>query len=77
MTWSPRVDRDADVKVLAWPGPLSDDGDLAHVPTCREAITLYERRLATVRRQLAVLSEVETTLARRLRLLRTHRAEAS
>ncbi|WP_154814700.1 hypothetical protein [Actinophytocola xinjiangensis] len=56
---------------------MSDDEDLAHVPTCREAITLYERRLATVRRQLAVLSEVETTLARRLRLLRTHRAEAS
>jgi DNA-binding transcriptional MerR regulator len=53
------------------------DEDLAHVPTCLEAITLYERRLATVRRQVAVLSEVETTLAERLRLLRAHRREAS
>lgn len=53
------------------------DEDLSRVPTCLDAITLYERRLATVRRQIAVLSEVETTLAERLQLLRTHRREAS
>lgn len=53
------------------------DEDLARVPTCLEAVELYERRLAAVRQQIAVLSEVETTLAERLHLLRTHRREAS
>jgi DNA-binding transcriptional MerR regulator len=53
------------------------DEDLTRVPTCLEAVALYERRLAAVRQQLAVLSEVEITLAERLHLLRTHHREAS
>lgn len=53
------------------------DEDLAEVPVCLEAVALYERRLASVRQQITVLSEVETTLTERLHLLRTHRQEAS
>ncbi|GAB3467389.1 MerR family transcriptional regulator [Actinophytocola sediminis] len=53
------------------------DEDLAEVPTCLAAITLYERRLAAVRGRLAALSEVESTLAERLHQLRGHRRQAA
>ncbi|PWW55537.1 MerR family transcriptional regulator [Actinokineospora spheciospongiae] len=45
--------------------------DLAHVPTCLEAVALYEQRLLAVRRQLMALGEVESRLEEKLRQLRT------
>lgn len=47
--------------------------DLAHVPTCLEAVALYEQRLLAVRRQLTALGEVEGKLEEKLHQLRTHR----
>lgn len=47
------------------------DEDLDHAPSCREAVALYERRLRLVRRQLAVLADVESRLESGLRRLRS------
>lgn len=48
------------------------DEDLDHVPTCLEAVALYERRLQLVRRQLTALAEVQSKLEDKLHQLRTH-----
>lgn len=47
------------------------DQDLADVPTCGQAVALYEQRLRVVREQLLLLADVETRLREQLdRLLR-------
>lgn len=47
------------------------DEDLDYVPTCLEAVALYEQRLRAVRAQLTALAEVRSKLEDKLRQLRT------
>lgn len=46
------------------------DEDLDHVPSCGEAVALYERRLRVVRAQLTALAEVRSKLEDKLCELR-------
>jgi DNA-binding transcriptional MerR regulator len=47
------------------------DEDLDHVPTCLEAVAMYEQRLQAVRAQLTALAEAQSKLEDKLRQLRT------